>query len=156
MVSLNTTASCINNPDFFPGQPPWLSDRAVHIISSREVLSAQTRSAWICYCVVQNTSCTPSQIARLYRPLDTDAAEEYSDSDSDSLAGTQLLPTHHHSRVPANSDRPGKGKPANRLRDVWDEREELFGIGESDEDVDADDDGVGHVPQLPKITVTSV
>jgi hypothetical protein len=68
--------------------------------------------------------------------------------------GTQLLPTHHRS---ATLDRPGKGKSANRLGDVWDEREELFGIGESDEDedVDADDDGVGYVPQPPKILVTT-
>jgi hypothetical protein len=67
--------------------------------------------------------------------------------------GTQLLSTHHRS---ATLDRPGKGKSANRLGDVWDEREELFGIGESDdEDVDADDDGVGYVPQPPKILVTT-
>ncbi|KAE9411210.1 hypothetical protein BT96DRAFT_869838 [Gymnopus androsaceus JB14] len=66
------------------------------------------------------------EITRLYRPLDMDAL---SDDDEDDTAGTQLLPTHHQHQ-------PHK-QPANKsiqLANVWDEREELFGVGEDSDD----------------------
>ena len=59
-----------------------------------------------------------------------------------------LLPTHH--------DRSGNSnaKPSNkdgriRLGDVWDEREELFGIGDSDDD---DNDDVQDPPRRPTVS----
>ncbi|KAG6335570.1 hypothetical protein ID866_3510 [Astraeus odoratus] len=74
------------------------------------------------------------QIARLYRPLDTgDLSEDYSDDEMST--GTQLLPlfNSHH---PPNSSNSRSSKPqifkSNRLGDVWDEREDLFGIGDDD------------------------
>ncbi|KAL1723942.1 hypothetical protein EV715DRAFT_286002 [Schizophyllum commune] len=66
------------------------------------------------------------EIARLYRPLDTSQSDL--EDDDDELVGDQLLPTH------TQSTKPGKGSVA--LQDVWDEREELFGIGDSDEEDD--------------------
>ncbi|KAJ3834617.1 hypothetical protein F5878DRAFT_630054 [Lentinula raphanica] len=98
------------------------------------------------------------EISRLYRPLDMDAL---SDEDDDDTAGTQLLPTHN----PPQRKGPNANKSV-RLTDVWDEREELFGLGEDSEDDDDDDEGensnnkptlpVGHHHQsLPKITVTA-
>ncbi|KAJ4468113.1 hypothetical protein J3R30DRAFT_1674905 [Lentinula aciculospora] len=93
------------------------------------------------------------EISRLYRPLNTDVL---SDDEDDDTPGTQLLPTHTHSQQ-------RKGPTTNksvRLADVWDEREELFGIGE---DSDGEEEGNSiqtsrhHSadPPLPKITVTA-
>ena len=55
------------------------------------------------------------------------------------MSGTMLLPTHHRSE-----DRQQTAKLSNvasdgriRLGDVWDERENIFDIGDSD----SDDDG---------------
>lgn len=69
------------------------------------------------------------EISRLYRPLDTeDLCEE--NSDDDTPIGTQLLPLFHSQ---ASTDTPKiKAYHVNRLGDVWDEREELFGIGGDD------------------------
>ncbi|KAF8635191.1 hypothetical protein AX17_003967 [Amanita inopinata Kibby_2008] len=96
------------------------------------------------------------EISRLYRPLDTGSL---TDSEDDGDA-TQMLPTFD-SRM-TNGKR---GQKPIRLADVWDEREELFGVGvDSDqEDLEigitgshgrqvADSDG----RQVPKITVTNV
>lgn len=87
------------------------------------------------------------QISRLYRPIST----AYSDleEDDDPLAGTQLLPTHTTTKPP--------GKP-NRLADVWDEREEVFDIGEDDDDerfVRTPLPVPGAAHSIPKITVTN-
>jgi len=90
------------------------------------------------------------EIARLYRPLDT---EILSDDEDDDNSGTQLLPTHTQSHT--------KGSKSIRRPDVWDadvEREELFGIGD-----DSDVEGEPSMPgshnassrtDIPKITVT--
>ncbi|KIK67155.1 hypothetical protein GYMLUDRAFT_92990 [Collybiopsis luxurians FD-317 M1] len=66
------------------------------------------------------------EIARLYQPLDMEALSEDED---DETAGS-LLPTHtgHHSQ------QQSKGSKSIRLTDVWDEREELFGIGEDSDE----------------------
>ena len=83
------------------------------------------------------------QIARLYRPVALDADElSLTESESeDELGGTMLLPTHHdrrsNPRTPTSGASSTPGKNANnriRLGDVWDEREELFGIGDRDSD----------------------
>ncbi|KAF9010575.1 hypothetical protein BDQ17DRAFT_1299080 [Cyathus striatus] len=87
------------------------------------------------------------EISRLYRPLDTGALSELEDEED--LNDTQLLPTHYH--------QSGAAKRAIRLMDVWDEREELFGIGDDSDE----EDGIGpsngtRLPKStgPKITVT--
>ncbi|KAF9070092.1 hypothetical protein BDP27DRAFT_1420311 [Rhodocollybia butyracea] len=88
-----------------------------------------------------------SQIARLYRPLDMDVLSD----DEDDTAGTQLLPVHTHSQQQQNKGLPGKSI---RLADVWDEREELFGVGEDSEDENDDDGSSSAQRDIPKITVT--
>jgi hypothetical protein len=88
------------------------------------------------------------QIARLYRPLED---EMYSDTeDDDPLRGTQLLPTHTRRGLKAPP------KSADSLSDVWDEREELFGIGDDEDDDDLESRGAGAPPRtpVPKITIT--
>jgi len=64
------------------------------------------------------------EIARLYRPLNTSLSdlEEHEDEE----AGTQLLPMH----IDRLSASKGKHHPSPRLADIWDEREEMFDIGE--------------------------
>ncbi|PFH53861.1 hypothetical protein AMATHDRAFT_136769 [Amanita thiersii Skay4041] len=95
------------------------------------------------------------EISRLYRPLDTGNLSDMED-DEDS---TQLLPIHNNSVISG----PKWNHKSRRLADIWDEREELFGIGpDSDsEDNDATGSRIEHasVPasdrrQIPKITVT--
>lgn len=56
------------------------------------------------------------------------------DEDDDEANGTMLLPLHNDGERPnagLGLAAPGKGGRI-RLEDVWDEREELFGIGDSD------------------------
>jgi hypothetical protein len=105
------------------------------------------------------------KIARLYRPLDTGSQSDLEGDDDDSIPGTQLLPIRENH----GTSRASKGSNNNkftRLTDVWDEREELFGIGpdsdEDDDDLEAGGTGAGVRPsrgdeghQLPKIYVTS-
>ncbi|KAH8119583.1 hypothetical protein DFH11DRAFT_1849351 [Phellopilus nigrolimitatus] len=86
------------------------------------------------------------EIARLYRPisLDPDALEDASFDDDEDVGGTLLLPMHRDQRngEPGTAPKsPGKDRGGRiRLGDVWDEREELFGIGDSeDEDGDGND-----------------
>lgn len=107
------------------------------------------------------------QIARLYRPLNTDDPsdpEDYLDDEA-GPSGTQLLPLFNPQpiRPSAKSPAPSKAKTykADRLADVWDEREELFGIGD---DSDSEDhpatrppSHAGGSPQagpVPTITIT--
>jgi len=81
------------------------------------------------------------EIARLYQPLDTGSMSDLEDED-DSL-GTQLLPTHHSAGAAAKA-----GQKSTRLANVWDEREELFGIGGDSDDEEAATPG-GRVAGLP-------
>jgi len=92
------------------------------------------------------------EISRLYRPLNIGYI-----SDSDEEDSTQLLPSHY---IPTNSN-PGRSKRNgtklnhNNLSDVWDEREEPFGIGgDSDDEETGDASGEGVGPVTPKITIT--
>jgi len=73
------------------------------------------------------------EIARLYQPLNSGDMSDLEDED-DALLGTQLLPTHHSAAAPKGAQ---SHKGATRLADVWDEREELFGIGGDSDDEDA-------------------
>ncbi|KAJ7452343.1 hypothetical protein B0H11DRAFT_1741991 [Mycena galericulata] len=83
------------------------------------------------------------EIARLYQPLDSGSMSDLEDED-DSLAGTQLLPTHHSAAAA-----PKGGPKSARLADVWDEREELFGIGGDSDDEDAATPVAGPPPRQP-------
>ncbi|KAH0827867.1 hypothetical protein J3R83DRAFT_3494 [Lanmaoa asiatica] len=107
------------------------------------------------------------EIARLYRPLNTDdplGEEDYSDDEAGS-PGTQLLPLFNPQPTSssAKSSVPSRAKTnkAGRLADVWDEREELFGIGDDSESEDAPTvrppshtDGSPQAGPVPTITVT--
>ncbi len=92
------------------------------------------------------------QISRLYRPLDT--ATPFSDDEDD--GGTQLLPTHKNSTLQGHK----RGQKSLQLADPWDEREELFGVGDDSDQDEAEshthsrqaNDG----RQVPEITVTNV
>jgi hypothetical protein len=75
------------------------------------------------------------------------------DDDDDDEAATQLLPMHHSRNLVA--PKVAGSKPI-RLTDVWDEREEVFGIGnESDDDEQTPSTPRHHngVP-VPTISVT--
>ena len=95
------------------------------------------------------------QISRLYRPLDTEAISSDDEEDEGDVGGTQLLPLHYQPRAPrtpSKGARPGPTKPT-RLSDVWDEREELFDIGEESDDEESRTGGAPPPPP-PKIVVT--
>ncbi|KAF8265461.1 hypothetical protein EI94DRAFT_1588784 [Lactarius quietus] len=90
------------------------------------------------------------EISRLYRPLSGSNSSINLGSDSDDDIGTQLLPLHNKpdtppsSLFPLNKTKKGKGRARSAslaLGDVWDEREELFGVGEDDEDENASEVG---------------
>lgn len=93
---------------------------------------------------------TRREIARLYRPLDTDDLSEDC-TDDEAPIGSQLFPLFT-SKPGLNSNKPGSSKSkthdSRRLGDVWDEREELFGIGNDD----GSSDGEGDTPSLPPQT----
>ena len=97
---------------------------------------------------------TPSrQISRLYQPLSASNSSLALDSDEENESGTQLLPLYNKPDTPPsalfpqnNSNKKGKARARSEslaLADVWDEREELFGVGDADEGDDEDkSDGV--------------
>lgn len=105
----------------------------------------------------------------MYRPISLDPDElSESDLDDDEASGTMLLPTHHD----RSTQGQGKGKASVfsrdegriRLEDVWDEREEIFGIGDESDDEDgqkahggpsARGDNTPSSPAGPRIVVTS-
>jgi len=73
------------------------------------------------------------EISQLYRPLDTDYLSDGEDEDIE-VGGVQLQTTSQSQPKPSSVNKiPETG--AIRLGNVWDEREELFGVGgDSDED----------------------
>jgi VanZ family protein len=90
------------------------------------------------------------EIARLYTPL----AATFSDSEDDvDDTSTPLLPMTHHHNSQSRTNKSTRQPKLARLANVWDEREELFGLGR---DSDEEEDGVGPHPSppLPKIHVT--
>lgn len=105
----------------------------------------------------------PLKIARLYRPLNTDDTldPEYFSDDEAGPSGTQLLPLFdpQPTSSSAKSLAPSKAPTvkAIRLSDVWDEREELFGIGDDSDPEDAPSAGPPKSPRpgpVPTITIT--
>jgi len=88
------------------------------------------------------------EISRLYRPLSASNSSLALDYDDENESGTQLLPLHNKPDTPPsalfpqnNSNVRGKARSRSEslaLADVWDEREELFGVGNADEDDDED------------------
>ncbi|KAF9792913.1 hypothetical protein BJ322DRAFT_996208 [Thelephora terrestris] len=74
------------------------------------------------------------EISQLYRPLDTEYLSNGEDEDDLESGGVQLQATSQHQHKSSSNNKiPETG--AIRLGDVWDEREELFGVGgDSDED----------------------
>lgn len=74
------------------------------------------------------------EIARLYQPLNLDSAYDQDDEEEE-LYNTQLLPMHHQNAM--TQPKANKGKSVH-FKDVWDEQEELFGIGsDTDEEAEA-------------------
>lgn len=69
-----------------------------------------------------------------------------------------LLPMHHGDRtvLSAMATKPKTKEGRSRLGNVWDEREELFGIGDSDDDEDEQQESPPSRPTQmgPKIIVT--
>ncbi|TCD70317.1 hypothetical protein EIP91_003946 [Steccherinum ochraceum] len=82
------------------------------------------------------------EIHRLYRPLNT-SVDSLSDEEDDLEAGTQLLPLASEPMQQGPSSKPAT--KSSRLEDVWDEREELFDIGEESEE----EEGVPYTPHTP-------
>jgi len=88
------------------------------------------------------------EISRLYRPLSASNSSLALDSDEENESGTQLLPLYNKPDTPPstlfpqnNSNKKGKARARSEslaLADVWDEREELFGVGDVDEGDDED------------------
>ncbi|KZT29018.1 hypothetical protein NEOLEDRAFT_1128527 [Neolentinus lepideus HHB14362 ss-1] len=69
------------------------------------------------------------EISRLYRPLDTDEEALISDSEEDAVES--ILPTHN----PVSGKSHGSSATGKiRLEDVWDEREDVFDVGEDSDD----------------------
>ncbi|SRR6266404_1307250 len=86
---------------------------------------------------------------RLYRPLSASNSSLNLPSDEEDESGTQLLPLYNKPETPPsalfpqNKNKKGKGRARSgslALADVWDEREELFGVGNDDGDDDDDED----------------
>jgi len=73
------------------------------------------------------------EISRLYRPLNADAMSDEEEEYDLEAGGSQLTPTDTQGR---QSKAQASKSPAGpiRLEDVWDEREELFDIGDSDDE----------------------
>lgn len=100
------------------------------------------------------------EISRLYRPLSGSNSSLNLDSDTEDESGTQLLPLYNKpdtapsTMFPQNKTRKGKGPARSEslaLGDVWDEREELFGVGEDDNDDNTSEDGgEGRTPPPPR------
>ncbi|KAF8904424.1 hypothetical protein CPB84DRAFT_1677317 [Gymnopilus junonius] len=87
------------------------------------------------------------EIARLYQPLSA-TISDLEDEEED-LGGTQLLPTH------INHAAHMKPPKFSRLTDVWDEREELFGIGgDSDDETEPPAGASRPMPETPRIVIS--
>lgn len=101
------------------------------------------------------------QIMRLYRPLSASNSSLNLPSDEEDESGTQLLPLYNKpdtppsALFPQNKNKKGKNRARSgslALADVWDEREELFGVGEDEdeeEEGDNDDEDEEHAAPTP-------
>jgi hypothetical protein len=97
---------------------------------------------------------------RLYRPLSASNSSLNLPSDEEDESGTQLLPLHNKpdtppsAMFPHNKNKKGKSRARSgglALADVWDEREELFGVGDDDDDDEgsSDDESEEHAAPTP-------
>jgi hypothetical protein len=99
---------------------------------------------------------------RLYRPLSASNSSLNLPSDEEDESSTQLLPLHNKPDTPPSSlfpqNKHKKGKSRVRsgslaLADVWDEREDLFGVGDDDgedeEENSSQDEGEEHAAPTP-------
>ena len=86
------------------------------------------------------------------------------DEDDDFEAGTALLPTHVDNTTRTPPSKPAPKSANSRIGDVWDVREELFNIGDSDDEEEHQpatssyhhsQSETGSLPSTPKIIVTS-
>jgi len=100
------------------------------------------------------------EIMRLYRPLSASNSSLNLPSDEEDESGTQLLPLYNKpdtppsALFPQNKNKKGKGRARSgnlALADVWDEREEAFGVGDDDEDEEgsSDDEDEEHAAPTP-------
>jgi hypothetical protein len=102
---------------------------------------------------------------RLYRPLSASNSSLNLPSDEEDESGTQLLPLYNKPDTPPSAlfpqNKHKKGKSRARsgslaLADVWDEREELFGVGDDDEGEEeegggSEDEGDEHAVPTPPL-----
>lgn len=99
---------------------------------------------------------------RLYRPLSASNSSLNLPSDEEDESGTQLLPLYNKpdtppsTLFPQHNTKKGKGRARSgslALADVWDEREELFGVGDDDgeeeEGGSGEDEGEEHAAPTP-------
>lgn len=98
---------------------------------------------------------------RLYRPLSASNSSLNLPSDEEDESGTQLLPLYNKPDTPSSAlfpqhtNKKGKGRARSgslALADVWDEREELFGVGDDDGDEEegsSEDEGEEHAAPTP-------
>ncbi|KAH9973644.1 hypothetical protein BJV77DRAFT_1056448 [Russula vinacea] len=98
------------------------------------------------------------EIWRLYRPLGASNSSLNLPSDEEDESGTQLLPLHHKPETPPsalfpqNQTKKGKGRARSAslaLANVWDEREELFDVGDDDEGSSEDEGEERSTPTPP-------
>jgi len=74
------------------------------------------------------------EIARLYQPINADAEDAISDDELDGLTSeAHVLPLYRPQSKSTDSPTRSSRGPS-RMRDVWDDREELFAVGEENED----------------------
>jgi len=105
------------------------------------------------------------EISRLYQPLNDDIGLSEDDDDMEG-GSTQLLPTHYQNSPSRNTTKDARGTGGMsksgagqvRLENVWDEGEELFGIGDDTDDDEESNHPHSPVPNpdTPKIVVTDV
>jgi hypothetical protein len=84
------------------------------------------------------------EISRLYQPIDTGPEDSSSESGEDPPT---YLPMY-------NVPQKGKATPmreSSRLGDVWDTREDVFSLGEEDEDEDVPQDKKSSSGATPKV-----
>ena len=122
-------------PDLGRGsESPWIICRPLHILPLRKVLPTSKGGARPIPRPSMFGHTNEFQISRLYRPLDMDYLSDSEDEGDLEAGGVQLQTTSQQQPKSSSANKiPETG--AIRLGDVWDEREELFGVGgDSDEE----------------------
>ncbi|KAG0708367.1 hypothetical protein DFH29DRAFT_795330 [Suillus ampliporus] len=145
---------------FFGG---FVSEIVQSMLPSKEFQSGDVVANWLGSTVglylayyIEKYYRSRREIARLYRPLQTDEMSDTEDAEDDEgTSGTQLLPLYSQPSAPSKS----KPTKATRLSDVWDEREDLFGVGDDSDEEDGTDTprplSQDVPPPPPKIIITN-